>query len=150
MTLISDSLILLVWVLLSIIIIFLYIDVRVGKLRKELLTHYALCEKMVSTILRDRQGGNDPYRCDVGPYSGYSGNSWNSSSVGSDIFPRVVPATVDDDFIPTRDEMTQGMQRLNSSANQRDSWLQPVASSGIHAFDNWEFQGGDYAPFRLS
>src|SRR6478609_351463 len=42
-----DNVITLLWMLVFFIIFYLYIDIRLTKLRKELLSHYALCEKML-------------------------------------------------------------------------------------------------------
>ena len=152
MSIVSDSVIILVWFLIFVIILFLYVDVRVGKLRRELLSHYALCEKMITALVQRQRGSN--YQCDFkDPYvDGYRG------SATDDIFPRVVPAPVDDEFIPTREEMVQGLQNLDTMSSF--SWASPTTSKQINqnsiqpqsqftAFDTWEFQGGDYAPFKL-
>ncbi len=163
MSLVSDSLILLVWFLVFVIILFLYVDVRVGKLRKELLQHYALCEKMVSAVLK-KQEGSYAYRCDIDdPYSA----QYNRNGSSNSIFPRVIPAAVDDDLIPTAAEMTQGLRSLDNMSTQmkQNEWMQtgmPTSTSQsniqtpatvlqppFHAFDNWEFLGGDFAPFRV-
>jgi hypothetical protein len=163
MSIVSDSVIILVWFLIFVIILFLYVDVRVGKLRRELLSHYALCEKMITALVQKQRGSN--YQCDLkDPYAGYVDGYRGSAT--DDIFPRVVPAPVDDEFIPTREEMAQGLQNLDAMSSF--GWAPPpttskqinqtsiqVGSAGqqsqsqFNAFDTWEFQGGDYAPFKL-
>ncbi len=154
MSLVSDSLILLVWFLVFVIVLFLYVDVRVGKLRRELLTHYALCEKMVSAIVK-RQEGSYAYRCDIDdPYAARF-DSQGGAENHSNIFPRVVNAPIEDDLIPTADEMSQGLRNLDNlrQSNQQEHLQNHRANQkqpSIRAFDNWDFLSNDYAaPFRL-
>lgn len=138
MSFVSDSVIILVWFLIFVVILFLYVDVRVGKLRKELLSHYAMCEKMLQS-----QRGNTAYRCDVtDPYM--MSNDRRTST--DDIFPRVVPAPIDDEFIPTRQEMAQGLLNLDKMGGMHD-WMVTPPQQQPAAFGTWN--QGDYAPFRI-
>ena len=152
MSLVSNSLILLVWFLVFVIILFLYVDVRVAKLRKELIQHYALCERMVSAIVKQQgavySNDGNAYRCDIdSPYS--------QQQQQGNIFPRVIPAPVDDDLIPSASEMAYGLKSLDHLNQLKhteflgSSNLANVPQPAIHAFDSWEFLGGDFAPFRL-
>lgn len=144
MGLLTDSVILLVWFLVFLIILFLYIDIRVGKLRKELLAHYALCEKMVSAVVQTRSRG---YEAEPASFQSPMSMSTN------DIFPKVVSVPpVDDDFIPTREEMAQGLLNLERQPGYQGQSGQQHGQQlpSFQAFDAWEFQGEDYAPFRLT
>ena len=157
MAFLTDSVILLVWFLVFVIILFLYVDIRVGKLRKELLSHYALCERMITSVMARRQGYGSLNS--FGHYGGY-GNG-NGRSTHADIFPPVISTAVDDDIIPTREEMAHGLMSLdNMQPWQHASWSsqnqQSAATSTpethshqhLQPFDTWEFQGGDFAPFN--
>ena len=68
-----------------------------------------------------------PYSTKNSPYDG--------------VFPQVIQAPVDDDIIPTKDEMTEGMLKLENMNRETtcDTQFCPI--------DVWENQTGPYAPF---
>ena len=45
---VSEPIVMMLWLIIFFIIFYFYIDVRINKLRKELLSHYLMCEDMMS------------------------------------------------------------------------------------------------------
>jgi len=120
----------LLWLLIFFVIFYLYIDIRITKLRKELLSHYSICENMISTGLKNGGG-----------HAGHAGHVGNAEPV------RLIAVNEDingngayDSFteiIPTREETAFGLQNLKCTSAGCDgmSWLADSTTtigSGVH------------------
>ena len=128
----------LLWILIFFVVFYLYIDIRITRLRKELLSHYMLCENMLSNKMKISQtyGGHEPIKL------------ISAQNESFDTFTNI---------IPTREETARGFSSLNnmqgttpncegtewlSDASPVGSGFNPNGLSGYNLSD-----GGAYASF---
>src|SRR5690348_9712677 len=92
-----------IWMLIFFVVFYLYIDIRLTKLRQELLSHYMLCERMLTHGLK-----NDP-------------SSQPSQQTTTQHAATNVPYDGDSflNIIPTREEIAEGLVNLK----QEGGWL---------------------------
>jgi hypothetical protein len=138
----TDTLIILVGSLIFLIVLFLYVDVKVGMLRKEMLAHYALVEKLANMISPQQR-----LQSNASTHGYGTGNPDYHS-----IFPKVIQAPVDEDFIPSKEEMSEGLMHLETmNRDNEDGRKQAeVGHSQFGPVDPWEHRRGPYAPFDPS
>lgn len=141
---ISENVSTLLWMLIFFVVFYLYIDIRITKLRKEMLSHYMLCESMLSNGMQKT------------PHIG--GDTSTPLKLISTI-PEFGGSDIDTftNIIPTREETAHGLSSLNNlkctgAGCDGTEWLSeqsPVGSgfnpdglSGYNVSDE-----GSYAPF---
>lgn len=135
-----DNVITLLWMLVFFIIFYIYIDIRITKLRKEMLEHYRLCENIVT------QGVSSVSRAVS------SGSSRSNPLIGS--AEQIFQAEQDyDSLIPSREETAYGLQTISGlKKDEQASWLGEAkadrdAQTGLQAY-NISSDDGDYALFN--
>jgi hypothetical protein len=125
---VSDSVITMTWLLVFFVIFFIYIDVRITKLRKEMLSHYMMCEKMLSQSFKD----STP-KMNVIPH-----NSHVHDPLGNRFAVLNAPGD-DDDLIPSREETMYGLQSLTErfTAQKDNEWATGTVEqeAGLKAYD---------------
>jgi len=133
---VSENVTTLLWMLIFFLVFYLYIDIRMTKLRKEMLGHYMLCENMITKQIGAQNTEESPLR------------------LGSSVYEPVDGLT---NIIPTREETAYGFSSLNNlkcSAKGCDGteWLSssPIGSGftpgGLLGYDITA-ETGNYATF---
>jgi hypothetical protein len=102
------------WMLIFFVVFYLYIDIRITKLRKEMLSHYEICEKMLT--------------------HGMTGSQLPSMNTVTPTPTAVHYPYQEDSFlnlIPSREEIAEGLVNLKNDG----TWLagtETVVGSGFH------------------
>jgi hypothetical protein len=129
-----DNVIMLLWMLVFFVIFYIYIDVRLTKLRKEMLEHYRQCEKLVT------QGVSSVSKA----VSSYSSRSSPLISPSEQIFSS---GNDDLDLVPSKEETAYGLLTINGmKKDDNASWVtkENEAQGGLEPY-NICSDSGDYA-----
>lgn len=118
-----DNVMNLLWMLVFFIIFYIYIDVKISRLRTELLSHYMMCEKLIT----------DPSKRAIQP-PGSPGTLMPNSRVTTNDNITIINAPAED-LVPTREEMQMGLADLNKSMRDivpEEMWKDGTARGAFH------------------
>lgn len=171
---ISDNVTVMLWMLVFFVIFYLYIDIRITKLRKELLGHYMICEKMLSGGLSKAGISNGlpsvssekPLALMATPYNASEGEkSFFSMTPTPGSMGFVDSADLRDsvnfanfaNYIPTKEETAYGLSNLKCTGRgcEGSEWLADGSNqvgsgfhpNGVQAYNINSESSDNYATF---
>lgn len=131
-----DNVMNLLWMLVFFIIFYIYIDVKISRLRTELLSHYMMCEKLITDPNSSRMSSSQDLR-----------TLMPNSRVTTDENITIINAPAED-LVPTREEMQMGLADLNKSMRDivpEEMWKDGTSRGAFSSNDLKGFDvGGDY------
>lgn len=150
----TDNVSTLLWMLIFFVVFYLYIDIRITKLRKELLSHYMVCENMLSNGLKKTNLVHGTTTQDHPPLKLIS----SMPSFSNDVIDSFTDTVAN--IIPTREETAHGLTSLNNlkctgtgcdgmqwlaDSSPVGSGFNPEGLSGYNVSDE-----GSYAIFEMT
>ncbi len=154
----SEDAITIIWLGIFFVVFYFYVDQRISKLRKEVLYHYALLEKLIikSDKLNSQPNGRliEPFLVTESAEqdSEYSHikllNTDLSNDPNNENFRyqcNKLPHSVND-LIPTKEEMKKGLESMDSVSSER--WL-TANQNTQQKIDFQPYQDSDYASFNI-
>lgn len=146
----------LLWMLIFFVIFYLYIDIRITKLRKEMLSHYSICESMLSNGLKAGNGLQAGLGTEFPVIQKSIQQSQPLKLIAANENKSLDEIDTFTEIIPTREEIADGLSNLKCTAsgcngmewladndNKIGSGWHPNGIEGFNVSDD-----GQYAPFN--
>ena len=171
-----DNVMGMLWMLVFFVIFYIYIDVRITRLRKELVAHYMVCENMLKgksaatsfPTVQEQSSRISVLNAPTSPieeerYEELERKSSPSfqnlnfimnpgpDQIVSKGVRSVASTCTGEDLIPTKEEMMFGLQNLTknmkTTAVQEEGWIDSSSKSG--GLVGYNASSDEYAPFVL-
>lgn len=131
----TESFITLFWMLIFFILFYIYIEVKITKLRKEMLSHYLNLENMMYNYKK-----TEKFTTGLQTLSSQQmTNSGIKNTVAQNPNPLVLnPYNTIDDLIPTKEETMNGLKSIEALQSGSDEWKSTLTGekSIFEPYDN--------------
>ena len=167
---IPDNVTNLLWMFVVLIIFYMYMDMRITRLRTELMSHYMVCEKMLNRLNANQ---SDP-RNDLQQYKNEQEQSSMPSSIAnSQILPGNITllnsnsnfkntgeyAEFDFDYTPSKNEIASGYRTFDEKMREFHGgncdfsgslgWSMPSTNYDAASLQGFNVASYDFAPFSF-